>query len=414
MSEHLSNRMLKSYRQGAIPVAELPKADEHLAACAECRRKLGEAAALGSLAGFFQGHAEHLSYEETVAFIQGEPTSEGREQVASHVASCERCRFEVEDLRAFAGQFAAYPATRLAPAQPRSFWQRMLAATGFAALRDQLTGSTALGWQLAGATVAVLIAVLAVAFLLRREPQAPPIAKGGFPSPTVITTVRPQPVPSPSSPDQVTPAPLPVTTPIAPELPPQVMLALRNERLELPSVIGELAGKGGNLMGEPQAGASFALIGPAATIVNTARPTLRWQPLAGATGYSVKVFNADYDQVASAAMITATQWTLDKPLARGRSYSWQVTAHKEGKEIIVPTPPAPAVKFRVLEKAKADELAQARRSYGNNPLVLGVLYAQAGLLEEAEREFNEELKANPHSAKAKKLLADLRRQRRPQ
>jgi hypothetical protein len=129
----------------------------------------------------------------------------------------------------------------------------------------------------------------------------------------------------------------------------------------------------------------------------------------GATGYGVKVFNADFDEVASASNLSSAQWTTDKPLRRGAQYSWQVTAYKDGKEPTT-TPPA---KFRVLGKSKADELAQAKQRCGANHLAMGALYAQAGLLDDAEREFNTELKANPQSTKARRLLQNLRSKREP-
>jgi hypothetical protein len=40
--------------------------------------------------------------------------------------------------------------------------------------------------------------------------------------------------------------------------------------------------------------------------------------------------------------------------------------------------------------------------------VLGVLYAQAGLLDDAEREFSALLRANPKSEVARKLLSNVR------
>jgi hypothetical protein len=85
-------------------------------------------------------------------------------------------------------------------------------------------------------------------------------------------------------------------------------------------------------------------------------------------------------------------------------YSWQVKALRDGAEITSPRPPAPQAKFRILDQAKASEISRAKRSYGSSHLVLGMLYADAGLLREAEQEFRFLLKANPNSEIARKLF----------
>jgi lipopolysaccharide biosynthesis regulator YciM len=53
-------------------------------------------------------------------------------------------------------------------------------------------------------------------------------------------------------------------------------------------------------------------------------------------------------------------------------------------------------------------LAQARRGYASWRLVLGLLYARAGLLDEAEREFRALREANPNSELAHRLLKQVR------
>jgi tetratricopeptide (TPR) repeat protein len=65
---------------------------------------------------------------------------------------------------------------------------------------------------------------------------------------------------------------------------------------------------------------------------------------------------------------------------------------------------------RVLKQI--DELSAARRDYGSSHLVLGLLYARAGLLEEAEHELRALQKANPDSAIAGQLLRRVRAMRR--
>jgi len=81
------------------------------------------------------------------------------------------------------------------------------------------------------------------------------------------------------------------------------------------------------------------------------------------------------------------------------------------QEFTSPRPPAPQAKFRILDQAKAHELAPARRAYASSHLTLGLLSAQAGLLDEAEQELRALQKANPNSAIARRLLAGVQAMR---
>jgi hypothetical protein len=89
-----------------------------------------------------------------------------------------------------------------------------------------------------------------------------------------------------------------------------------------------------------------------------------------------------------------------------------VKAIKAGEEITAPRPPAPQAKFRVLDQAKANELARARRTHASSHLTLGLLYADAGLLREAEQEFRLLQRANPNSDLARNLLRQVQSLRR--
>jgi len=106
--------------------------------------------------------------------------------------------------------------------------------------------------------------------------------------------------------------------------------------------------------------------------------------------------------VNSSPPLNALSWTTTLP--RGKVYSWQVKATTDAETITSPRPPAPQANFRILDQAKANELANARRAYGSSHLTLGLLYADAGLLREAEQEFRLLQKANPNSEVARNLL----------
>ena len=200
---------------------------------------------------------------------------------------------------------------------------------------------------------------------------------------------------------------------LPPHLRRAVKVALTTQRLERPAVLGEgLDATRGTLLGEGGDGSPFQLLSPVGKVIQNSRPTFSWKPLAGADGYVVTIADRNLDEVATSGTLTQTAWTAPKPLKRGGRYSWQVTAYKDGKAITSPVMPAPPAKFVVLDRASNEELNRVRRSLPDYHLGLGVLYARAGLLDEAEREFQAELKSNPRSTVARRLLQSLRDMKR--
>jgi hypothetical protein len=104
--------------------------------------------------------------------------------------------------------------------------------------------------------------------------------------------------------------------------------------------------------------------------------TFVWSRLAGATGYTVEVYDEPFNLVANSPRLAGNSWA-SPPLKRGGTYSWQVKAVKDGREVISPRPPAAQAKFRVLDAARADELRRARRAYASSHLTLGLLAVRA-------------------------------------
>src|SRR5262249_16558203 len=124
-----------------------------------------------------------------------------------------------------------------------------------------------------------------------------------------------------------------------------------------------------------------------------------------------KIYDADFNEVAVSPQLSNTVWIVTRSLERGRTYSWQVTARAGDKEVSSPVKPAPEARFMTLDRAKANELANAKSAAAGSHLTLGVLYAQAGLLDDAERELQALLRANPKSTLAQRLLRSVRAER---
>ena len=171
----------------------------------------------------------------------------------------------------------------------------------------------------------------------------------------------------------------------------------------------ELRGERSTLLGEGENGVPFRLLSPVGKVVLDNRPSFSWQPMAGASSYTVTVVDARLNEVMTSGPLTTTNWKPAKPLVNGSTYSWQVTAIKDGSRIVSPVLPWPPARFKILDRGQVGELEQARKAYANSHLALAALYAEAGLREEAEAELRALLRSNPRSKVVRNLLRDIRR-----
>ena len=150
--------------------------------------------------------------------------------------------------------------------------------------------------------------------------------------------------------------------------------------------------------------AALTLLSPVERIVLSSTPTFRWNALKGATSYTVSIYDEQGSLVASTDSLNATIWKMPqaKRLDRGKLYSWEVAATKDGEEI------TSQAKFKVLEQSKANEIMTARKAYQGFHLLVGIVYARVGLVDEAEAEFQEILRANPQSDIPQRFIHSIR------
>lgn len=452
MVEHLTQRQFEGYRRRQLEVAELLSVCDHLDECEACRRRAegsgeGDAALFALRSEFFgegtegfPAHAarEHLTADETAAYVDGTLSGEPLQTVNDHLSSCEHCSFSIEDLRAFKEQVApsleheyrpaAATHSPVAPRPSEGRWRR-----AFASLPALFGVSPAPAY---GAALAIIL--LAVFGWLtwratrqgepRQEVVVTPPAASSHPAPVIVAPTNTQPEPSPTQPE-----PAPAVAQLndgggrlaldregrlsgADALPPayREMLkdALAGRRLERSSQLKGLSRPGSSLMGSETEGAEFSVLDPFGGVLLNDRPTFRWSALEGATVYVVEVYDDAFNLVAASPQLNARSWVAPQTLPRGKVYSWQVKALKDGQEVKSPRPPAPQAKFRVLDRAKADEIVRAKRAYASSHLTLGLLYAEAGLLKEAEQELRLLQRANPDSDIARSLLRQIQALRR--
>ena len=413
---------------------ELLEAFDHLAACPSCRRLVGEAEDIqGRFTSLRDGlrsdalsNSAHLHYEQLAAYVDGASDEVESEIVRSHLEVCARCEIEAQDLQAFKNERASHLKNKgeraMRPAPWRfisQVWERPLYRIPF---------------QLAGAAAALVLLVWiatipmrnSVAELRARLDEAQRRNDELEKQTSTISDLQAQlnelQKTQTNTSSQMTQALYDGGRILALDnqgnvtglesLPPQIenaiKVALNNNAAEMAADLRGLVGKSGKLMGSSAEGISFALLSPVGTMVKSDRPVFRWRPLTGSTSYAVDIFDSNLKNVARVDRLSETTWTPTRGLARNQAYTWQVTAIKNGEEISSPVPPAPEAKFKVLEQSKTEELNRAKQSYPNSHLILGSLYKKAGLLDDAETEFQSLISANPNSPLARKLLQNVK------
>ncbi|MDQ3687246.1 MAG: hypothetical protein M3430_16845 [Acidobacteriota bacterium] len=195
-------------------------------------------------------------------------------------------------------------------------------------------------------------------------------------------------------------------------LPPQIEQSIKEallaQHLKRPDELADIMGEASVLRGTTDK-TSFKLLSPQRAVIADDRPTFEWEPLRGATGYQVHVADSKNHSVVKSEELSSltTRWTSPFPLKRGAVYTWAVTAKVGEEEVISPGVEAPERKFKVLDEKGAGELKHLKNK-SKSHLALGVFYARAGMIAEAEREFQTLVKENPHSDVARKLLRSVR------
>ncbi len=435
MSEHLTQTQIVDYGRRPIPTAEWLFVSDHLAVCEECRLQVeevvdDEATFLSLKSGVFDEAEEgslvaegiHLTFEQMADYVDETIASRERQVVEEHLVWCELCETAVDDLRAFKEQVTPELEQEgsliLIGTATESRWHRLLAAMiSFQPKSAVLVFGSALAILLV--TIGWLASLALPGMKNKTEvaviPHSPGVSPSVLPpstleSPAAVIIARIN-----DGEGQITldeSGKLSGVDHLPPDYQQMVKKALTHQRIERSQLLSGSTQPGVRSRGEGDTrSAKFSVIEPVGAIILSNRPTFRWTKLDGATGYMVEVYDEFFNRLISSPQITQHSWTAPRSLKRDGTYYWQVKALKDGQEFKSPRPPAPQAKFRILDEATADELAKARRAYASSHLMLGLLYARAGLLDEAELEFKTLLNNNPDSALGQRLLRQV--QNRP-
>ena len=414
---HLSQKQIEDYCTHQLASAEVLAVTDHLGACQLCRTKIEagqnvDAAFFSLRSQVFEEPLEtgaHLTMDQMAAYVDRHLSGEELHAVDDHLTHCETCVLAVKHLRDFRNE--------IAPSLDHEYEPAVVRSPATTSRPVSFSPFRVSPWPaFAGAALAILVlSVIAWVVWRRSEEHAPQIAN------TPPPVSEPTPPPQPDS----TPAPQPVAivaqlnegsrTVIldqegklsgAEDLPPayQELLkqTLSNGRIEKSSQLQGLTRPPSSLMGPNNSQKIFEVLDPVGSVLLSNQFTFRWTAMDGASNYVVEVYDEKFNSVVVSPQLTGLTWTTTLP--RGKVYSWQVKATSDSGEITSPRPPAPQAKFRIVDQAKANELANARRVYASSHLTLGLLYADAGLLREAEQEFRLLQKANPKSELARNLV----------
>lgn len=434
MLEHPSSEQLALYQSRALTPDGFLSIHRHIAACRECsaqcpaEESVKEDYEILMSAVTPDPHEAdyHLTTAELTGYVRERLDELDSESAASHLEVCADCQHVAEELRdAIMSAPSPFVGAGFDRKQSHKGWATTfltfgMRPLGFATLLLIVLGGVVLGWLLLRNRQAQP-PTRDVRANANTTPSSSPADRASAPSPNGVqasgsTTSDPTngPVTKPDSTnipkagdnvsEDIPPA-------VSPDLRRAIMAALTTQRLDKPRILMELGGAAGQLLGDSGNGLPFRLRSPVGKVLLEQRPIFDWQPLAGANSYLVTIADDQLNEVATSGQLTNTNWKIPIVLKQGATYSWQVTAFKDGQRITSPVMPAPQAKFRIVDRGQREELTRMKRELPNYHLGLGVLYTRVGLLEDAEREFQALLKNSPHSPVAERLLQSVRSMR---
>ncbi len=357
---HLSAEAIAGYRGRKLAPGRVAEAARHLDVCEDCRAAVLVAGDAAKVAEAFDGESAHLNFEELEALVDAGAGSH------PHLAGCEMCAGEVEDLKAF----------RDSQQKPRRRLGRVLVP--------------------AGALVAagVLALVLGRHREIRRPVEIPTIAALEDGGRTVGLKA------------DGTVAGLDAATP---ELRRMAGEAMRTGRLpEAANVDDVVRGRETLLSGGAEAAAALRPVIPVGTVVDEVAPEFRWTAAAGAGRFVVSVYTDNFVPVASSGELRQTEWKCTVPLRRGAVYLWTVSGMVRGRRVVAPRSPEPEARFRVAATEASAQMEAVRRMEPRSDLLVAIEAEKLGMFDEADRALGRLGGRNPGSAVAARLGANIR------
>jgi hypothetical protein len=155
--------------------------------------------------------------------------------------------------------------------------------------------------------------------------------------------------------------------------------------IERAPILDELYRPEGKLLGN--ATRAFRALSPVGIVTASDRPIFRWEAVPGPAEYVVSVYDTNFRKVTQSPKLRTNSWQPQEPLMRGVRLAWQVAVQTGDKTQLIPEPPAREAVFEVMNSESFVQIEHARDVEHASPAALGILYARAGALEDAETEF---------------------------
>jgi FtsZ-binding cell division protein ZapB len=440
--KHLSDSEIRRYQRRETRPDELISANDHLAACAECFQRFHDPKLVEAAYRFVRESLEtksdrHLLYEQLAGYADDSLGAPEREAVERHLASCEECEadlqsfFDLSSLISTKDQralFSKVPSVNASPTlrerlrvslQVPSF-RSLLSARSLVQATSLLVIVAFVIWGVTRSTQKQIDGLKLEITQLQAEndsmrekasnanaqiaqlKQNEEIRQAGDQSQTALRLD-----------DGIGQVALDETGTVQgldalpAELRTAVQGALTSARLQIAPGPAVKIGRVGTLLGDGGDAETFKLITPVSSIVLSNIPAFKWEALPGATGYTVLLRDVNTGKEIESESLSDTQWTPKEPLARGHTYAWMVEAARDGRRLRSPALNQPYAGFKVLEKHVFDNIQRAQASWGNSHLVMGILYAKAGLKDAARKELKELQAANPDVHIINKLIKSL-------
>jgi predicted anti-sigma-YlaC factor YlaD len=414
---HLSLPLQHRFLARLLSPEETLDVIKHLQECDSCREALSalRSQRRGSVADSILPETpieEHPSADSLGAYLDDDLGHSDKVDLEAHLRTCELCQKAFADLKFFREGLLQSPVQAYAPVAKTT---QSSGATSFGHrwFRHEISGF--LNWfnqpLVYAGTAAVAALIVVFGAVVVRSPET--FGIGGNGQVAVSDgghriTVGPNGITNPpaSVPSDVLTALNNVATPIVKGEPPSLSLTLKDN-------LAALKRAPSTLLGQPSGPVPFQVLSPVRTLVESARPTFKWTAAPGATGYVVHVIADDrtQEEAATSPVVIPTtdantcQWVLAESaaLSPGKRYRWYVTATVKDQEVDAPGIEQAQAKFAVLSEEEIARLNDLRKSAQGDRLIGGLLNLNAGLLDEAQSDF-EYLLADPGQTEKAKLF----------
>ena len=407
---HLSPQLQHRFLARLLSPEETLDVVRHLRECDACREELlalrsdKPSSVLDTILPDISDE-EHPSADTLGAYLDGALSGPDKADLDEHLRTCQLCREALADLRSFrdellqspAQEYASIGISRQSSADARSGWFGRGKVRFFFGFRQPLALASlaAAALLILGFGIVIVRSLTSVGvsganpgsqITVADDGHQISLAPNGFVNP-----------PAGLSKDEL--AGLnnltgPVWRDEPPILPNNVRDALTSLK-RAPSV----------LLGQSPATPPFHVVSPIRTLISSVRPTFKWSAAPGANCYLVHVIADDRTQEevatspslpAAAASSTTYEWTIpdSMSLTPGERYRWYVTAVRDDQEADSPGMEEPQAKFAVLGAGQLAQWTAVKKALPNDRLIDGLLKLKAGLLDEAQADF-ESLLADP-------------------